>query len=62
MSECFGPDFDYCGDCRVCNEPVDIDDSGFCVICKSVFHWGRCGDWGASGHICNDCKEEEAAE
>jgi hypothetical protein len=50
-------DFEYCGDCPVCNKPVDHSDAGFCGKCGSAFHWGDCGTWGGSEHICNKCDE-----
>lgn len=54
-------DFEYCGDCPVCGEPVDLEDMGVCHICKQAFHWGDCGDWGVSEHVCNECKEMDNA-
>ena len=53
------PDFEYCGDCCVCGEPVDHSGMGNCGKCGGVFHWKECGDWGLSQHECDDCKEED---
>lgn len=54
-----GEDFEYCGDCCVCGEPVELSDMGVCGKCDSVFHWGSCGEWGVSEHVCNSCKDEK---
>lgn len=55
MSDFQDEDFEYCGDCSVCNKPVDHSDAGFCDDCGGVFHWTRCGGWGPSKHRCNNC-------
>lgn len=49
--------FEYCGDCCVCGEPVDHSEMGNCGECNSVFHWGECGEWGNREHECNNCKK-----
>ena len=51
-------DFEYCGECCVCTEPVDLQDMGNCKTCGGVFHWGKCGEWNGSEHQCNSCKEK----
>ena len=50
-------EFEYVGDCSVCDEPVDLDDMGNCEMCKRVFHWGLCGTWNNGQHMCNECIE-----
>lgn len=53
-------DFEYCGECCVCGEPVDHSDMGNCGDCGQVFHWGGCGEWGnGSQHECNECKSDD---
>ena len=47
------------GNCTVCNEYLDHSDAGFCETCGQGFHWAKCGQWGDSGHECNNCKNEE---
>ena len=49
----------YCGDCPVCEEPVDFDDAGFCSECGMAFHWAECGSWYGSKHCCNNCAPQE---
>jgi len=51
------PDFEYCGDCCVCGEPVDLSKMGNCEHCYSVFHWGDCGGHSenVTGHACESC-------
>lgn len=48
-----------CGDCCVCDEPVDHSDAGFCATCKGAFHWHRCGGWHGSEHACENCHSTE---
>jgi hypothetical protein len=58
---------EYCGQCSVCDEPVDHKDAGFCEICGSAFHWGDCGEWGIDYygdsyddiHMCHNCNETQ---
>lgn len=50
-------DFEYCGDCPVCDEAVDHSDAGFCKTCGQPFHWARCGTWHNGEHTCDNCKE-----
>lgn len=59
ISEDFDEDFEYCGDCPICAEPIDHTDAGFCVDCKHAFHWGDCGTWDVSKHKCNNCLPKE---
>jgi len=47
------------GNCTVCDEYLDHSDAGFCETCGQGFHWGKCGQWGDSGHECKSCKDEE---
>lgn len=58
----FDEDFEYCGDCPVCNNPVDHSGAGFCVSCGLPFHWGSCGGWGGQKHACNGCEEQQEQE
>ncbi len=58
ISEDFHEDFEYCGDCPVCDEPVDHTDAGFCGDCGKAFHWGDCGTWEERQHKCNNCMKE----
>lgn len=53
---------EYCGECRVCDEPVDLKDMGACATCGNVFHWGQCGEWGPDGHECEECKIRRTGE
>jgi hypothetical protein len=53
---------EYCGDCCVCEEPVDHHDMGNCGDCGQVFHWGNCGSWGVHAHQCDTCKEEQTKQ
>lgn len=55
----FGEEFEYAGDCCVCHESVNHSEAGFCVVCKGVFHWSRCGEWGVSGHLCENCDDSD---
>lgn len=50
-------EFEYCGECSVCDEPVDHGDMGNCESCHQIFHWGECGGWEGDKHMCNTCKE-----
>lgn len=58
-------DFEFCGVCPVCDDPVDHSESGVCACCGEVFHWGSCGTWGkyekdgSTEHVCNNCMIEE---
>jgi len=52
-------DFEYCGDCCVCDEPVDETGSGVCGECGSVFHWTACGGWAGAKHRCDNCGGDE---
>lgn len=52
-------EFEYVGECCVCEEPVDCGDMGNYHKCGQVFHWGECGGWGASEHECDTCREPE---
>jgi|AZII01.1.fsa_nt_gi hypothetical protein len=52
-------DFEYCGECTVCNEPVDLSDMGNCSECGSVFHWGDCGTWNNGQHMCQNCIQDK---
>lgn len=51
-------EFEYCGNCVICSDPVQIDDAGHCGACGQPFHWGTCGDWGI-GQKCNECLDDE---
>ena len=55
--EDFDEDFEYCGDCPVCREPVDHSDAGFCKQCGNPFHWHECGGWHNGNHVCSQCQE-----
>ena len=45
------------GDCVVCGDDLDLNDSGFCSHCKQSFCWNKCGDWVHANHCCIECKE-----
>lgn len=60
--EDFDEDFEYCGDCPVCREPVDHSDAGFCKQCGNPFHWHECGGWHNGNHVCSQCQESERHE
>lgn len=55
----FDEDFEYCGDCPVCSDPVDHSDAGFCAECGNAFCWGSCGTWHGSSHVCFECVPED---
>ena len=50
---------EYCGECVVCDEPVEHSDMGNCGTCGGVFHWGDCGSWhdDKSEHACKTCND-----
>lgn len=52
-------DFEYCGECPVCDSPVDHSDAGFCDSCGRAFHWGKCGTWINGKHCCFECGSED---
>jgi len=54
----FDSDFEYCGDCPVCGDPVNHSDAGFCDACGKAFCWGSCGTWRGSKHCCNECNDD----
>lgn len=51
-----------CGLCGVCDEEVDHSEAGFCGECGQPFHWGQCGGWGSTEHVCNSCRVNDDAE
>lgn len=52
-------EFEYAGECIVCDEPVDHRNMGICHFCGNVFHWGECGTWDSkyNEHKCNNCED-----
>ena len=44
-----------CGDCCVCDDPLDHSEAGFCKSCGGGFHWNLCGRWSRSEHTCDNC-------
>ena len=47
------------GNCVVCDDPLDFDESGFCAFCKGAFCWSMCGGWDAGKHACLNCTNPE---
>ncbi|HAS6603873.1 TPA: hypothetical protein NJ322_004343 [Vibrio parahaemolyticus] len=55
-------DIEYCGDCVVCDDPVDLSDMGACKSCGGAFHWGQCGEWHGNEHTCSNCMPDDEEE
>jgi len=53
---------EYCGECPVCDDIVEFDESGFCSECGQPFHWGYCGGWLDDRHKCDNCRTDEEKE
>ncbi|EHK2883961.1 hypothetical protein J7H88_003583 [Vibrio parahaemolyticus] len=53
---------EYCGDCCVCDEPVDLSEMGACKSCNNTFHWGDCGEWHNGQHTCHNCMPDDEEE
>jgi hypothetical protein len=55
---------EYCGQCPVCDDAVELSDMGSCQLCGQAFHWSDCGDWSEVGnyHVCNNCKSMDGHE
>lgn len=51
---------DFCpvGECVVCEGWPDESKAGYCESCGGPFHWGHCGGWVGSKHMCDNCKED----
>lgn len=59
--------FCYVGQCPVCEESCDQEDSGVCHYCAEPFCWSNCGTWrdlpeGGREHVCDRCAEERKLE
>lgn len=52
---------EYCGQCAVCDDPLEIDEAGFCSRCGQPFCWPYCGGWIDGEHVCNNCIDEHEA-
>lgn len=48
-------DFEYAGECVICEEILDMSEAGFCKGCGNSFCWERCGTWHDSEHRCQNC-------
>ena len=57
-------EFDYVGDCCICEKPLADPKYGICYRCKQIFCWSKCGGWSdfVTEQICNDCIDEEIKE
>lgn len=47
------------GQCAVCQDDLDLEDSGSCDICSQPFCWGYFGDWYDNKHMCHECQSQE---
>lgn len=55
-------DFEYAGECVVCDRTLDMDDAGFCGSCNRPFCWEQCGTWYGNKHACQSCIDERDCE
>ncbi len=55
-------DFEYGGECCICDKLLDNNDAGYCSECGKPFCWDLHGGWGSAGHICDHCRIEKEAE
>lgn len=55
----FDDDFEYCGDCCVCHDPVDEKEADSCDNCGNIFHGDNCGYWRNEQYTCRNCDEAE---
>ena len=39
-------DFEYAGECIICDSLLDMEEAGFCEDCGESFCWGECGGVG----------------
>lgn len=47
------------GLCCVCDEPLDLADSGVCKTCGNGFCWNDCGEWHRGQHCCLTCMDSD---
>lgn len=48
-------DFEYAGNCTICENMLDMSEAGFCDSCGAAFCWGSHGGWDGGVHKCQFC-------
>jgi len=56
---CDDENFEYAGDCIVCNGPISLDDLATCTQCGNTFHIDKCGELNVEDGIFHIDKCEE---